>query len=220
MKHASSRELFAYWNAQRAQRPVPDRANIEPGAIRGVLADTFILTADPRTGHPFRLAGTRICALFCRELKGEAFASLWAEDSRTEMHARAGIVADESIGLASNAMARNAEDAILDLELLLLPLGSRGNPRARIIGTLAPSEAPYWLGISPIISLTLGSFRYLDAELERNSPAFVSGAMAEELAVGAVMTFGRRPSPGAFPALPSAPQLQHGLRVYEGGRVE
>jgi hypothetical protein len=218
MKHASSRELFAYWNAQRGRRPVPDRGDIEPGAIRGVLADTFILTADPGTGHPFRLAGTRICALFCRELKGEAFASLWAQDGRTEMLARVGIVADESIGLAASAKARNAEGAVLDLELLLLPLASRGNPRARIIGTLAPSEAPYWLGISPIISLTLGIFRHLDAELERNAPAFVSGAMAERLAVGA--TFGLRPSRGTLPSLPKSPQLQHGLRVYEGGRVE
>jgi hypothetical protein len=220
MKHASSRELFAYWNAQRGARAVPDRRDIEPGAIRAVLSDTFILTADPRAGHPFRLAGTRICALFCRELKGEAFASLWAEDGRTEMRARVSIVADESIGLAANAKAHNADGAMLDLELLLLPLASRGNPHARIIGTLVPSEAPYWLGVSPITSLTLGSFRHLDAELERNAPLFVSGAMAEKFAVAAATAPGRISSPGTFHSLPPVPRPQHGLRVFEGGRIE
>jgi hypothetical protein len=137
------------------------------------------------------------------------------------MHARVGIVAGESIGLIAHASARNAEGAILDLELLLLPLASRGNPHARIIGTLVPSEAPYWLGVSPIISLTLGSFRHLDAEIERNAPLFVSAAMAEKLASAAATAPGRISSLGTSHSLPSALRLQqHGLRVYEGGRVE
>jgi hypothetical protein len=219
MKHASSQELFAYWNAQRGPRPVPDRGDIDPGAIRAVLGDTFILTADPRAGHPFRLAGTRICALFCRELKGEAFASLWAQDGRAEIKARVGIVADETIGLVANAKACNAEGATLDLELLLLPLASRGNSGARIIGTLAPSEAPYWLGVSPITSVKLGSFRHLDAELERNAPLFVSGLIAEKLALAAATASGGMSALDTLRSLPSAPRLQHGLRVYEGGRV-
>jgi hypothetical protein len=220
MKHVSSQELFAYWNARRGPRLVPDRGDIEPGAIRAVLSDTFILAADAKAGHPFRLAGTRICALFCRELKGETFASLWEQDGHTEMHARVGIVADESIGLVASARARNAEGAVLDLELVLLPLAWRGNPRARIIGTLVPREAPYWLGVSPITSLTLGSFRHLDAELERNAPLFVSGAMADKLATAAAVAPGRISSPGTLHSLPAPRLQQHGLRVYEGGRVE
>jgi hypothetical protein len=72
MRHASIRELFDYWNERRGRRPAPERADIEPSAIRGVLADTFILFFQPRIGHPFRVAGTRVCALFGREIKGKA----------------------------------------------------------------------------------------------------------------------------------------------------
>jgi hypothetical protein len=122
--------------------------------------------------------------------------------------------------LVANAKARNADGATLDLELLLLPLASRGNPGARIIGILVPSEAPYWLGASPVTSLTLGSFRHLDAELERNAPLFVSGVMAEKLALAAATASGGMSALDTFRLLPSAPRLQHGLRVYEGGRVE
>ena len=73
MKHTSTRELFAYWDRRRGRRPAPERGEIEPGPIRRVLGDTFILSFDEPAGHPFRLAGTRVCALFCRELKGEGF---------------------------------------------------------------------------------------------------------------------------------------------------
>jgi hypothetical protein len=38
MKHAASRELYAYWQEKRGTRPAPERTDIEPGAIRGVLA--------------------------------------------------------------------------------------------------------------------------------------------------------------------------------------
>ena len=83
MKHPSTRELFDYWNNRRGSRPAPERSEIEPGAIRRVLADTFILGIDPGSGHPFRIAGTRVCAIFGRELKGMAFTDLWRETSRS-----------------------------------------------------------------------------------------------------------------------------------------
>ena len=41
MKHPSARELYDYWNAQRGLRAAPERADIEPGAIRRALADTW-----------------------------------------------------------------------------------------------------------------------------------------------------------------------------------
>ena len=63
MKHAASRELYAYWDEKRGTRRAPERAEIEPGAIRGVLSVAFILALDRAAGHPVRLAGTRICAL-------------------------------------------------------------------------------------------------------------------------------------------------------------
>jgi len=51
MKHAASRELYAYWEERRGQRPAPERTDIEPGAIRQALSDTFILELDAADGH-------------------------------------------------------------------------------------------------------------------------------------------------------------------------
>ena len=77
MKHPSNRELFEYWNERRGTRPAPERADIEPGAIRHVLGDTFVIEVNRTDNHLFRLAGTRLCALFGRELKAESFTRLW-----------------------------------------------------------------------------------------------------------------------------------------------
>jgi hypothetical protein len=211
MKHPSVRELYDYWNARRGRRPAPERADIEPSAIRRVLADTFILAFDPRAGHPFRIAGTRVCALFGRELKGAAFLDLWSTASRREMRDLAAIVAHESIGLVASVAGAcsgevgtgspprtcatqhaSAADGALNLELLLLPLGFHGRSDARVLGALAPGEAPAWLGTSALRDLTLGTHRYLGAP--------VVGHAAP-----------------AAPVMRDA-RIRHGFVVYDGGQ--
>ena len=188
MKHAASRELYAYWEEKRGNRAAPERNEIDPGAIRGVLSDTFILALDRRAGHPLRLAGTRVCALFDREIKGESFLDLWAPSSRPIMASLITILADECSGTVAGVTAANASGEEINLELLLLPLGSRRPSFARAIGVLAPLKVPSWLGTSPIGPLTLGGRRHVGAELEmRLLPRFLT------------------------------PRLRRGLKVYDGG---
>ena len=79
MKQNGSIALFQYWNRLRDGRPAPKRTEIEPADIKSLLADTFILERDTRGEAVFRLAGTRLCAIYGRELKGFSFPSLWRE---------------------------------------------------------------------------------------------------------------------------------------------
>jgi len=189
MKHAASRELFAYWQEKRGSRPAPERVDIEPVAIRAVLSDAFILALDHSAGHPFRLAGTRVCALFGRELKGESFLGLWTTASRPTMTDLLAILADEFIGTVAGVTARNGSGEPIDLEILLLPVGTRRPRFARAIGVLAPLSVPPWLGLSPIGALDLGNRRHVGAALERRLlPRFM------------------------------APRGRRGLLVYDGGR--
>ena len=85
MKHTSTRVIFEYWNRQRGQRSASTRSEIDPAAIRHILGDTFMLAADFIDGIRFRLAGTRVCALFGREIKGEGFNALWSDASRAQI---------------------------------------------------------------------------------------------------------------------------------------
>ena len=161
MKHAASRAMFEHWNERRGTRFAPERGEIEPGRIRKILADSIILAVDPQAGHPFRLAGTRVCALLCRELKGEPFIELWAQASRSLVRELVAIATHEAVGVVASACARTADDPPLDLELLLLPLYHRGSLNERLLGVLAPIVIPYWLGIRPIDGMEIGAFRHI-----------------------------------------------------------
>jgi hypothetical protein len=195
MKHPSTRELFDYWNKRRGTRPAPERNDIEPGAIRHVLGDTFMLTFDPRAGHPFRIAGTRVCAAFGRELKGAAFTEVWASASRDPIRDVLATAATETVGVVAAASGRSCAGAALELELLVLPLAHRGGASTRILGALVPAEVPYWLGTETLGPLTLGVIRYLGPQ---TGPYSV---------------------PRGAPALPSNARVRHGLVVYDGGQI-
>lgn len=161
MKHRSLHALYDHWQDRRAGRLLPERSEIDPGSIRKALGDTFILTFNVLTHHPFRLAGTRLCALFGRELKGQAFGDLWTGADREAMRALLRAAADDSTAVIAGATGRTIEGLSVDLELLLLPLRHCGQTHLRMIGALAPLVEPFWLGTSPVTSLRLGEHRFL-----------------------------------------------------------
>jgi hypothetical protein len=176
MKQASSRELFGYWTARRGKRPAPERGEIEPSAIRRALGDVFILEFERHQGHPFRLAGTRVCALFGRELKNQPLLDLWDAPSRLALANLLDTIADAAKGVVAAARGRTPEGWVQDVELVLLPLTQRGDTHARMIGSLAPLTVPFWLGSSRLGALTLGNIRHLNPALETLAPRLVSGA--------------------------------------------
>ena len=192
MQHASIRELFDYWNARRGTKPMPERSDIEPSSIRRLLADTFILAVDAQAGHPFRIAGTRVCAAFGRELKGAAFTDLWAAASQARMRDLLAAVTTEFVGVVAGASGRSDDGAVLQLEMLALPLAHRNRPHARVLGALVPREVPYWLGVHTLGPLTLGMIRYLGPEADA------------------------RPAPRALPDAQPAVRVRHRLVVHDG----
>lgn len=192
MKHPSSRQLFEYWNVQRGLRLAPERNDIEPGPIRRALSDTFILGRDAGGTYRFRLAGTRLCALFGRELKGSDFLSLWAEAERPAMQKRLAAVTGESASFVAGASGHVAGAPAAELELLLLPLRHRDRSQVRLIGVLGPLVSPYWLGSKSVDALTSGTVRHLGPGARlATAPRLVAGADG---------------------------RLHGGLVVYDGGR--
>ena len=128
MKHHTTQALFNYWTRKRGRRGAraPVRSDIDPADIRRILADTFILTADFVNEIRVRLAGTRVCALFAREIKGETFDDLWSEASREQVHDLVTAVVDENAGVVAGVLGRTEQGAEIELELLLLPLAFDG----------------------------------------------------------------------------------------------
>ena len=101
MKHPTSRMLHAYWERLRGERAAPERAEIEPGEIRHLLADSLILELDMAArSATIRLAGTRVCALYGRELKGAPFARLWGSQAPDPWR-MVEIVASDTLGVVA-----------------------------------------------------------------------------------------------------------------------
>jgi hypothetical protein len=195
MKLTSSRELYNYWNSLRGARSAPERSEIDPVAIRGVLADTFILEVNPIAGYPFRVAGTRTSSLFQRELRGEAFLEIWQSSSHGEIAELLGFVTDEASPVVGGALAKAPGFQALELEFLLLPLKHRGATHSRILGLCTPAAAPSWLGLSAIAPMTLQSMRVLHR--------------------GGTQTMSATPSDQ-----PSASQLEAMARLIRRGRLQ
>jgi hypothetical protein len=107
MRQASTRDLFAYWNALRGSRKAPDRAEIDPGAIRSSLPDVFLLRLDAQHRYPFRIAGTSVCALFGHELRDTAFQALWSPTGGIAMAMLLQCVIDDSAGAVTGITGRN-----------------------------------------------------------------------------------------------------------------
>jgi hypothetical protein len=166
MKHPSSKEFFAYWDDKRGFARAPERSDIEPGPLRELLGDIFVLSYDKRAGFPFRVAGTRVCALLARDLKGQAFPMLFAPDSRRDIEDIITVVSEELLVAVAGVTATTEAGQKVHLELLLLPFNMRAHTPVSLTGLLAPlGEARGKLG-----PFSLTSFRYLAHPPQRFAP--------------------------------------------------
>jgi hypothetical protein len=157
MKHPSSRAFFAYWDTQRGDARAPDRCDVEPAAVRELLGDIFVLSAHEASGYPFRVAGTRLCALFGRDLKQASFSALFSAEARPEIEEIVANVATDMLPAIAGVTATSERGATTHLELLLLPFNARAHEPISLTGLLAPmGECHDALG-----ELNVTSWRYL-----------------------------------------------------------
>ncbi len=166
MKHGVSRDLYNYWNVLRAGRTAPERSDIDPAEIRHILAYTFILevASGPllqARDVTFRLSGTRLNALFQRDLKGRPFSEIWlAEEVPLASTVLSAVLDDRAATVAGVAGSPGGLDAVA-FEMMLLPLRHHGKTHARLLGSIAASVIPTWIGLYPIEGLEIRSFHHV-----------------------------------------------------------
>ena len=161
MKHAATRALYAYWDRLRAGRAAPERSDLDPGSIRTLLGDVFLLEFGGKDRHLVRLAGTRICALLGREWRSLSFSEPFAAEDLPELHALLDGVTEAAVPAVAGVTGETHDGRRIDLEMLVLPLRHRGRTNTRILGSLAAGEWPYWAGQVRIARFRLNSVRYL-----------------------------------------------------------
>jgi hypothetical protein len=166
MKHPSSHKFFAYWDEKRGGARAPDRSEIEPSAVRELLGDIFVLSYDASAGYPFRVAGTRVCALLGCDLKDRSFSALFAPDGRREIEDVIAVVAEEMLAAVAGITATSQNGSLVHLELLLLPFNAHAHAPLSLTGLLAPFDG----GHSRLQDFRLASWRYLSHPPQRFVP--------------------------------------------------
>jgi hypothetical protein len=205
MQNKTLQALYGYWNEVRAGRLAPQRLEIEPSRISGILSETFMLERIDAGTYQYRLAGTRLCEMFGSELRGRNFLDDWSEADRQVLARDLATVCERGavavIGLEGSSDRRHR----VELEAVLLPLVHAGQKIGRIIGAMSANTAPHWLDNEPLLS----------RRLQRHELIWPDGrphAVVERV--------GRQ-----VPFLPSRAQMRivktgrRQFRVFEGGRT-
>ena len=204
--HPTLQNLYGYWNEVRKGRIAPQRLEIEPSHIAAILSETFMLErAGPHTFR-YRLAGTRLCELFGSELRGRDFLDGWSEADRRVLAGYLATIAEHG------ATAVLTFDGFIDtrhrveLQASLLPL-LHGGKIVRVIGAMATTSAPHWLGAEPLLSRHLKNHQLL-------WPDGRPHAVAAKSPRGVPFQPPIAASPAGSAGKTEAPRL----RVVEGGR--
>lgn len=166
MKQTQSVKLHNYWKELYSQSGVPERSQIEPMAIRDILGDTFILEFEETGGINYRLAGTRLCAIFGDELKGQNFSNPWRIDGQETITDIVKSAARDNSIAVFGSIAVSKSGRKISIETLVLPLLHNGQKERRMLGITSPISRPFWLGMDPIVSLNLSSLRIVEPKLE------------------------------------------------------
>ena len=165
LRHETSRLLFDYWNAIRNGRAAPERSEIEPGELRQILGDTFILEVSRQMRTiAFRLAGTRLCAAHGRELKGLGFLALWREEDNYRVAKAVHRVYTQYDPVVMTYTAKSESGRFADYECILLPLLPAADGDARILGAASTRHPPYWIGADPLEMNHLRSIRAIESK--------------------------------------------------------
>ena len=77
--------------------------------MRELLGDIFVLSYDNAAGYPFRVAGTRVCALLGCDLKDRSFSEMFSPDEppRDRGHHRRG--AEEMLAAVAGITATSED---------------------------------------------------------------------------------------------------------------
>lgn len=151
MKQNTNRVLFDYWNRLRGDQPAPHRFDIEPAHISQILSETLILQHHSSEGYRFRLAGTLVCAIFGRELRGEDFVALWNGDGdRVSLETSLAEISRNYRAARIEFAGHDIDGLDAAFEMLLLPLVQNGPTVDRYIGAISKLQSGEEIPVRPL----------------------------------------------------------------------
>jgi hypothetical protein len=204
MKQRTNQILYAYWNELRGTRMAPERFDVDPSRISGVLSETFILERSSSRTFTFRLAGTRLCDQYAVELRGCDYLELAEDDDRPLIEHHLDQITHQGAAGLFEMEAPAPDGRKVIFETLILPLVHTRGVVNRFLGAAVAVNPEPWVGTVP-----LGQFALLQhkliwpdgrpfAQIQQDS---TQTPLPPEAATARVLRFDRRQ-----------------FRVFDGGR--
>jgi hypothetical protein len=139
MLHAGSRKLFRYWEALRAERPCPNRSEIDLRQIVEIMPNMVILDWDsPSATWRYRLVGTEVCSLMDRSLTGEDALSGWDSFERDVVSKSFTIAKERKQPCLVRMRFDYAGAPKLAAEMIALPVFDQKTQQTQLFGSLFP----------------------------------------------------------------------------------
>ncbi|MFK3779047.1 PAS domain-containing protein [Agrobacterium sp. NPDC089420] len=165
MKSMAGLDIYAYWDELRGRKAAPHREDIDPAKLKHHLGDLFILTDKGQNTPFFRLAGTRLCDLFGRELRDRPFSELWQPTNATFPCRVARGILQHQLPVVFDIEAEDDYGAApLAFEMLLLPLRTDIDTAPRLLGALLPERSRHEFA-APIQCLSMKGSRLLRLDI-------------------------------------------------------
>lgn len=150
IEQETNRRLYEYWDRIRKGRFAPWRSDVEPADIHQMLPDIFLAEVAENGKYRFRLAGTRICSVYRRELKGQDLFDRWSHADREGFETLFHSASHDGTVSAVRFRGYTEAGKSAPFEMIILPLRHHDGKISRFLGAITPAERPYWLGTDPI----------------------------------------------------------------------
>jgi hypothetical protein len=218
MQKQSTKTLYDYWNTLRGSRSAPDRRDLDPTKIRGALANTFLRELNDGHEFDFRLAGSHICSIYSRELKGRSFTRLWHPRDRDAMETLVRAVTEDHAVALITFTGMTAIHTRVPVETILLPVRHNGSTQTRLLGAMTTVDEPYWLGVQPVVEQRISGLRLIwpDDQSHADLARDVAATVPQEVVFAAAGS--TAPQPMAATVFGRQARRYAHLAVIDGGR--
>jgi hypothetical protein len=167
--HPGSRKLFVHWETARAERAYPTREDFGLTSVRELMADMVIIEKDYlRQTFKYRLAGSRVCALFGQNVTAASVLEGWDnfEGDVIGKHLDLSLRELQPVLIRMRFLTDTHQQVAA--ELIALPIQVRESNRVQLIGGLFPFREAMNIGHSRVVRRELVSARAIWTEHGRN----------------------------------------------------
>jgi hypothetical protein len=162
--HPGSRAVFRHWEAIRGESPAAHRDDLDLRQLCQFVSWLFIMERSPRTGgYVWRLAGSKVCELWRRELTGCELLTGWDRfDSETVRRLLDGVTKDLQ-PCTLRLRLKTSLGQLVDIEVVALPLKARDGS-IHVFGAALPFRDVVALGHERITHIEISSARTIWTE--------------------------------------------------------